>query len=73
MKKHGIEFLTAASVDVRFDLKGKTAIIHFHTRGRDHLGVTVPLDELERLYQKIDQICRKKNGPFAPVTVRPRL
>ncbi len=74
MKKHGIELLTAASVDVRFHLKRKTATIHFHfsSRGRDHLVVTIPLRELERLYQKIDQLCRKKDGPFAPVAVRPR-
>jgi len=72
MNKHGVELHTAASVDVRFHLKNKTATIQFHTEGKDYLGVTIPLHELERLYQKINHERRKKRGPFAPVTVRPR-
>ena len=72
MNKHSVELRTAASVDVRFHLKKKTATIQFHTGGEDYLGVTIPLHELERLYQKIDDKCRTKRGPFAPVTVRPR-
>ena len=72
MNKHGVETRTAASVDVRFHLKYKTATIQFHTEGKNYLAVTISLHELERLYQKIDQECRSKRGPFAPVTVRPR-
>ncbi len=72
MNQHGVELRTAASVDVRFHVKKKTATIQFHTEGKNYLGVTIPLHELERLYQKIDHKCRTKRGPFAPVTVRPR-
>ncbi len=72
MNMHNVELRTAASLDVRFHLKNKTATLHFHTRGKDQLAVTISLHELERLYQKIDQKCRTKRGPFAPVTVRPR-
>ncbi len=72
MTMHNVELRTAASADVRFQLEAKTATFHFHTAGKDHLAVIIPLDELERLYQKIDRICRTKRGPFAPVTVRPR-
>ncbi len=72
MNMHNVEMRKAAKVDVRFDLKNKTATLLFHTEGKDHLAVTTPLLELERLYQKIDQRCRTKRGPFAPVSVRPR-
>ena len=58
---------TAASLDVRFDLENKTAMFHFQTAGKDHLVVTTPLHELERLYQHIDQECHSKRKPFAPV------
>ena len=53
MNQHGVELRTAASVDVRFHVKKKTATIQFHTEGKNYLGVTIPLHELERLYQKI--------------------
>ncbi len=72
MNMHNKELLRAASADVRFHLAAKTATLHFHTAGKDHLAVTISLDELERIYQKIDIKCRTKRGPFAPVTVRPR-
>ena len=72
MNMHNKELLRAASADVRFHLRQKTATFHFHTLGRDNLWVTIPLDELQRIYQKIDRECRTKRAPFAPVTVRPR-
>ncbi len=72
MTMHNVELRTAASADVRFHLKYKTATIQFHSEGKGYLAVTIPLHELERLYQKIDKKCRTKRGPFAPVTVRPR-
>ncbi len=71
MHKH-MELRKAASADVRFSLRAKTATLHFHTAGKDQIAMTRPLLELERLYQKIDKKCRTKRGPFAPVTVRPR-
>ncbi len=72
MTMHNVELRTAASLDVRFHLQNKTATLHFHTAGKDQIAMTIPLLELERLYQKIDKKCRTKRGPFAPVTVRPR-
>ena len=72
MNMHNVELRTAASADVRFNLAAKTATFHFHTAGKDQIVVTIPVHELERIYQKIDRKCRTKRGPFAPVTVRPR-
>ncbi len=67
MIKRNHDLYTAASLDVRFDLEEKTATFHFQTAGKDHIVVTTPLDELERLYQHIDQECRSRRKPFAPV------
>ena len=60
---------TAASVDIEYDLLNKTATFSFHTEGSDHLKVTTPLHELERLYKNIDAQCREGSLPFAPVRV----
>ena len=69
VKNEIMQFHTAASVDIEFDLQNKTVVFSFHTEGTDHLKVTTPLHELERLYQNIDQQCRGEHGPFAPVKV----
>ena len=67
MSSQNVDFHTAASVDVEFDLQNKTATFSFHTEGSDHLKVTTPLHEVERLYQNIDQECHVGRKPFAPV------
>ncbi len=67
MIRRNHDLYTAASLDVRFDLEEKTATFHFQTAGKDHIVVTIPLHELARLYQNIDQECRTGCKPFAPV------
>ncbi len=69
VKTEYLQFHTAAAVDVEYDLPNKTVTFSFHTEGTDHLKVTTPLHELERLYQNIDQECRVGRKPFAPVRV----
>ena len=68
MIKRNHDLRTAASVGVRCDLENKTATFHFQTEGKDHIVVTTPLHELERLYRNIDEECHTRRKPFAPVS-----
>ena len=64
-----IDFRRASVVDAEFQPEKDLATLSFQTNGKSLLVVTIPVHELERLYQNIDQECRTGSKPFAPVKV----
>ncbi len=67
VKNETMQFHTATSVDVRYLPEKDFVDLHFQTEGKNPFVVTIPVHELERLYQNIDQECRAGCKPFAPV------
>ncbi len=69
VKTEYTDFRQATVVDAKFHLEKGQVDLHFQTNGKGLLVVTIPLQQLERLYQNIDQECRTGCMPFAPVRV----
>ena len=69
VKTEYTDFRQATVVDAKFHLEKAQADLNFQTDGKSLLLVTIPLEQLERLYHNIDQECRTGCKPFAPVTV----
>ena len=67
VKTEYTDFRQATVVDAKYHLEKAQADLSFQTNGKSLLVVTIPLHELERLYQNIDQECRAGCKPFAPL------
>ena len=68
VKTEYTDFRQATVVDAEYQLQKDRVVLQFQTNGKNLLAVTIPLHELERLYQNIDQECRTGCKPFLPVT-----
>ena len=62
------DYRKAAAVSAKYHPETNRADLHFQTEGKNLLLVTIPLEQLELLYQNIDLECRTGCKPFAPVT-----
>ena len=67
VKTEYTDFRQATEVSAKYHLEKGLVDLSFQSTGSNHLVVTIPLEQLELLYQNIDQECRTGCKPFAPV------
>ena len=68
VKTEYTDFRQATSVSAKYHLEKALVDLNFQSNGKNLLLVTIPLEQLELLYQNIDLECRTGCKPFAPVT-----